>query len=71
MVCIGDKAYHIVNGKIALVVEKSVTYNEKDIAKPLTKGKIQLQSEGAEVYYKDVKIRSISELPSEFANQLK
>ena len=71
LVCLGDKAYHIVNGKIALVVEKSVTYGEDDIAKPLTKGKIQLQSEGAEVYYKNIKIRSVSELPKEFANQLK
>ena len=70
LVCIGDKAYHIVNGKVALVMEKSVTYGEDGIAKPLTKGKIQLQSEGAEVYYKDIKIRSISELPSQFANQL-
>ena len=71
LVCLGDKAYHIVNGKIALVVEKSVTYGEDDIATPLTKGKIQLQSEGAEVYYKNIKIRSVSELPKEFANQLK
>ncbi|WP_158851284.1 DUF1080 domain-containing protein [Algibacter sp. L1A34] len=70
LVCIGDKAYHIVNRKIALVVEKSVTYGKNDIAKSLTKGKIQLQSEGAEVYYKDVKIRPISELPAEFSSQL-
>ena len=70
LVCLGDKAYHIVNGKIALVMEKSVTYGKNNVAKPLTKGKIQLQSEGAELYYKAVKIRAINELPTQFANQL-
>ena len=30
---------------------------------PLTKGKIQLQSEGAEVFYRDIEIRSITSLP--------
>lgn len=71
LVCLGDKAYHIVNGKIALVVENSVTYGQYDIAKALTKGKIQLQSEGAEVYYKHIKIRQVNALPKDFANQLK
>jgi len=70
LVCLGDKAYHIVNGKIVLIVEKSVTYGTDDVAKPLSKGKIQLQSEGAEVFYKEVKIRSVSELPQEFSDQL-
>ncbi|WP_434036289.1 3-keto-disaccharide hydrolase [Formosa sp. 4Alg 33] len=70
LVCLGDKAYHIVNGKVVLVMENSVTYNENDVAKPLTKGKIQLQSEGAEIYYKDIKIRSVTALPTEFAKQL-
>lgn len=70
LICLEDKAYHIVNGKIALVMENSVTYSEQDIAKPLTKGKIQLQSEGAEVFYKNIKIKSINELPYQFANQL-
>ena len=71
LVCLGDKAYHIVNGKVVLVLEKSVTYGTDDVAKALTKGKIQLQSEGAEVYYKDIKIRSVDALPTEFAKQLK
>lgn len=37
---------------------------EKDI--PLTEGRIQLQSEAAEVYYKDVMIRKMNKLPEEF-----
>jgi hypothetical protein len=32
---------------------------------PLTKGKIQIQSEGAEVYYRQIKIQAIDRLPAE------
>jgi len=66
LVCIGDKSYHLVNGKVVMVVENSVAYNKDGTTAPLAKGKIQIQSEGAEVYYKDIEIRSISELPEEF-----
>jgi hypothetical protein len=31
---------------------------------PLTKGKIQIQSEGAEVFYKKIKIQAIDRLPT-------
>jgi hypothetical protein len=34
---------------------------------PLAKGKIQLQSEAAEVFFKDIQIRSISRLPPAYA----
>jgi hypothetical protein len=30
----------------------------------LAKGKLQIQSEGAEVYYKDIMIRSINAIPA-------
>jgi len=33
----------------------------------LEKGKIQLQSEAAEVYYKDIEIRKLESLPEEYA----
>ena len=31
--------------------------------KPLTKGKLQIQSEAAEIYYRDIKIRTIKSFP--------
>jgi hypothetical protein len=34
---------------------------------PLIKGKIQLQSEAAEVYYKDIMIRNITSLPERYS----
>jgi len=71
LVCIGDKAYHIVNGTVVMVLENSVAYNKNDEATPLINGKIQIQSEAAEVYYKDIKIKSVKKLPKVFAKQLK
>ena len=33
---------------------------------PMTKGKIQLQSEAAEVFYKNIKIKNLKTLPKEY-----
>jgi hypothetical protein len=33
----------------------------------MSKGKIQIQSEAAEVYYKDIEIRNLESLPAEYA----
>jgi len=32
---------------------------------PLLKGKLQIQSEGAEVFYKDIRVESIAGIPAE------
>ena len=34
--------------------------------KPLSKGNIQLQSEGAEVFFRKMEIREIDEIPEEY-----
>jgi hypothetical protein len=33
---------------------------------PLIKGKIQIQSEAAEIFYKDIKIMNLPSLPQEY-----
>lgn len=66
LICFGDKSLHIVNGHVVMVLRNS-RYMKDGQAFPLTKGKIQLQSEAAEVYYKDIKIRNISSLPEEYS----
>ncbi|MFY0627847.1 MAG: DUF1080 domain-containing protein [Reichenbachiella sp.] len=71
LICIGDKAYHIVNGKVVMALENSVVFDEDGRPSTLTKGKIQIQSEGAEVFYKNIKIREVETLPKAFAKQLK
>ncbi len=63
--CFGDTAVHVVNGVMTMVLYKSrQTDGSTEI--PLKKGKIQLQSEGAEVYYSSIRIRPIRSIPPEF-----
>ena len=61
--CYGGKSAHVVNGVVTMVLENSRTIIDS-VEKPLTKGKIQLQTEGAEVYYRNIKIKPIKEFPS-------
>ncbi len=60
---IGDKSKHIVNGHLVMALENGRMKNEKGEKLPLTKGKIQLQSEGAEIFYRDIHLETISEFP--------
>lgn len=60
--CFGDTAVHLVNGKVLMVLYHSSKPDGKK-AIPLTKGKIQLQSEGAEVFYRNIRILPITEIP--------
>ncbi|NCD70266.1 DUF1080 domain-containing protein [Mucilaginibacter sp. R11] len=66
LIVFGDKALHLVNGKVAMALANS-RYKDGDAIKPLTQGKIQLQSESAEVYYKDIQLQQITEMPKEYA----
>jgi hypothetical protein len=66
LITFGDKSLHIVNGEVVMVLENS-RYLDGDTAVPLTRGRIQLQSEAAEVYYKDLRIKSLDALPPAYA----
>ena len=61
--CHGDTSVHVINGKVMMVLYHSKQINEGQEL-PLTKGKIQIQSEGAEVFYKKIKIQAIDRLPN-------
>lgn len=63
--CNDDTSVHVINGKVMMVLYNS-RQMEKGKAMPLKKGKLQIQSEGAEVFYKDIMIRPITGIPSEF-----
>lgn len=65
----GGTSVHIVNGKTVMRLFNSRYQSEDGSEVPLTKGKIQLQSEGAEVFYRDVQIRSISRVPEELGGE--
>lgn len=53
---------HIVNGVVVMRVEQPKYFNGEQW-QPMHSGKIQLQSEAAEIFYKNIKIRPISGLP--------
>jgi hypothetical protein len=67
LICFGDKSLHIVNGHVVMVLRNS-RYMKDGISVPLDKGRIQLQSEAAEVFYKEILIRNIKSLPQEYAS---
>ena len=46
--CYGRTSVHVVNGKVNMINYNSGKYLGPDNIEPLTKGKIQLQSEGGE-----------------------
>jgi hypothetical protein len=60
--CYGDTAVHVVNGVVTMRLYKSRQIDGANVA-PLKKGKIQIQSEGAEVYYKNLELERISAMP--------
>ncbi|GAB4035633.1 3-keto-disaccharide hydrolase [Spirosoma gilvum] len=61
--CVGDTCRHVINGKVNLMLTHTRHVVNGEIV-PLTKGKIQIQSEGAEVFYRNIQIRPISQLPN-------
>ena len=56
------KSLHFVNGHVVMVLQNS-RYLQDGKSMPLTKGKIQIQSEAAEVFFKDIRIRNLTALP--------
>lgn len=67
LICLGDKSLHIVNGQVVMVLQNSrYVVNGESI--PMSKGRIQIQSEAAEVFYKEIKIYPIKQIPTEFAD---
>lgn len=65
LICFEGKSLHIVNGKVVMALS-DLRYLKDGIAAPLTEGKIQLQSEAGEVFYKDIEIKEIDQLPAEY-----
>ncbi|AUP81682.1 DUF1080 domain-containing protein [Flavivirga eckloniae] len=61
--CLGDESIHLVNGKVVNRV-KNARYDIGGKTIPVTRGKIQIQSEAAEVYYKNIQIKPISKFPA-------
>ena len=56
---LGDRALHVVNGEVVMALTDAKDHQ----GQPLIAGQIQLQSEGADCDYKDIRIRPISDFP--------
>ncbi|HLO58008.1 MAG TPA: DUF1080 domain-containing protein [Bacteroidales bacterium] len=67
LICFEGKSIHMVNGHVVMVLKNS-RYMQDSTSIPLISGKIQLQSEAGEVYYKDIRIKRIDKMPEEFAS---
>lgn len=62
--CFGGNSIHVMNGTVVMKLFNSrQPFEGKEI--PLTKGKIQIQTEGAEVYYKNIQVAPITEMPAD------
>jgi hypothetical protein len=66
LICFEDTSLHIVNGKVVMALYNSKYQNSEKQIVPLTKGRIQIQSEGAEVYYKNVQIKALNSIPNKY-----
>ena len=67
--CLGQTSVHVVNGKVNMVL-MGLRHRVDGRELPLTKGRIQFQSEAAEVFYRGIAIRPISEIPANFRVQV-
>jgi len=63
LITYGDSCIYVVNGQVVMRL-----FNSRNMKSgiPLKSGKIMLQSESAEVFYKDLYIRSIKEIPEDY-----
>lgn len=68
IVCYGDDCIHIVNGKIVMRLHAPRRIDQPEHA-PVTEGPVILQSEGAEIYYRDVRYQPITSPPPELAQE--
>jgi hypothetical protein len=62
---VGQTAVHVNNG-VANMVLTGLRHRVDGKEVPLTKGKIQLQAEGAEVFYRKIEVRKIDKVPEHF-----
>lgn len=70
LVCFEDRCVHIVNGKVVMALRNSRHIVDGKLV-PLTGGRLQLQSEAAEVFYKEVQIRPITAMPAQYETYFK
>jgi Domain of Unknown Function (DUF1080) len=66
--CIGADSIHVVNGVVVMRLQNAERIDGAAPA-PLSSGQISLQTEGAEVFYRQVEITPISAFPAELSDK--
>ena len=62
LICYENNSVHIVNGKVNMII-LNAKVKEGDQLIKMDHGLIQLQSEGAEIFFKDIVLEQINEVP--------
>lgn len=68
LICFEGKSLHIVNGEVVMILQNSRYVQDDGKAISMIEGKIQLQSEAAEVYYKNIMIKELSGMPVQYSS---
>ncbi len=63
--CYGGTAVHVVNGKVNMIIYNSGKFLGENKTEPNSKGKIQFQSEGGELFLRNIKIQAINNIPAD------
>ena len=67
LICLGEESIHVVNGRVVMRLRRT-TRIDTPAPQVVTAGPIVLQSEGAEVFYRELAVRPIHAVPAEFAS---
>jgi hypothetical protein len=70
LICLGQTGVHVVNGTVNLVLT-NIRREIDGRVEPVTRGRIQVQCEGAEVYFRNIRLRPITEIPAEIQLAMK
>ncbi|HKK43576.1 MAG TPA: DUF1080 domain-containing protein [Bacteroidales bacterium] len=62
--CVGPTTVHMINGVVNMVLQNS-RQTAGDSIIPLIKGKIQLESEGAEIFFRNIRVTSVDKIPDD------
>ncbi len=65
LICYEGQSLHIVNGEVVMAL-KNLRYTAEGGDVPLVEGRLQLQSEAGEVFYKGIEIRPLEQMPEEY-----
>ncbi|RVT46197.1 DUF1080 domain-containing protein [Rheinheimera sediminis] len=67
LIAFEGQSLHIVNGHVVMVLRNSRYVTPEGKIEPLIEGKIQLQSEAAELFYKGILIKPLEQMPAEYS----